>query len=54
MKRMHLGANYLKGVALAMPGSQLSGEIPWRLTFNKGGCIDFGRCLLEAVDRAER
>ncbi|VDO21908.1 unnamed protein product [Haemonchus placei] len=49
-----LGANYLKGVAVAMPGSQLNGEIPWRLTFNKGGCIDFGRCLLEAVDRAER
>ncbi|WKX97124.1 hypothetical protein Q1695_013073 [Nippostrongylus brasiliensis] len=59
MQDVHLeqpifGANYLKGIALAMPGSNISGEIPWRLTFNKGGCIDFGRCLLEAVDRAER
>ncbi|KAK6036404.1 GRAM domain protein [Cooperia oncophora] len=48
------GANYLRGIAVAMAGSQLSGEIPWRLTFNKGGCIDFGRSLLEAVDRAEK
>uniref|UniRef100_A0A1I7XDV7 dynamin GTPase n=1 Tax=Heterorhabditis bacteriophora TaxID=37862 RepID=A0A1I7XDV7_HETBA len=49
-----LSANFLRGIVLAMPGSQLCGEIPWRLTFNKGGCIDFGHALLEAVDRAAR
>uniref|UniRef100_A0A0K0DNH2 MPN domain-containing protein n=1 Tax=Angiostrongylus cantonensis TaxID=6313 RepID=A0A0K0DNH2_ANGCA len=59
MQDVHLeqpifGANYLRGITTAIPGSQLYGEVPWRLTFNKGGCIDFGRTLLEAVDRAER
>ncbi|KAJ1358542.1 hypothetical protein KIN20_016985 [Parelaphostrongylus tenuis] len=59
MQDVHLeqpifGANYLRGIAVAIAGSQLYGEVPWRLTFNKGGCIDFGRTLLEAVDRAER
>ncbi|KAL6734940.1 hypothetical protein Aduo_005427 [Ancylostoma duodenale] len=49
-----LSANYLRGIAVAIPGSQLYGEVPWRLTFNKGGCIDFGQTLLEAVDRASR
>ncbi|PAV63658.1 hypothetical protein WR25_07778 [Diploscapter pachys] len=57
MQDVHLdqpifGANYLRGIALAMPGSLLSGEIPWRMTFNKGGCIDFGHALLQAVERA--
>ncbi|KHJ79073.1 GRAM domain protein [Oesophagostomum dentatum] len=59
MQDVHLeqpifGANYLRGIAVAIPGSQLYGEVPWRLTFNKGGCIDFGKTLLEAVDRASR
>ncbi|KIH61837.1 dynamin family protein [Ancylostoma duodenale] len=59
MQDVHLeqpifGANYLRGIAIAIPGSQLYGEVPWRLTFNKGGCIDFGQTLLEAVDRASR
>ncbi|CAD6195782.1 unnamed protein product [Caenorhabditis auriculariae] len=48
------GANYLKGIAVAVQGGQMRGEVPWRMTFNKGGCIDFGHALLEAVDRAAR
>ncbi|CAB3404435.1 unnamed protein product [Caenorhabditis bovis] len=59
MQDVHLeqpifGANYLRGIAVAIPGSQMRGEVPWRMTFNKGGCIDFGQALLLAVDRASR
>lgn len=44
------GANYLKGVALAQPGGNWQGEVTWKLTFNNGGCIDFGQALLKAAD----
>uniref|UniRef100_A0A0M3I3B0 GRAM domain-containing protein n=1 Tax=Ascaris lumbricoides TaxID=6252 RepID=A0A0M3I3B0_ASCLU len=46
------GANYLKGVTLAQPGGNWSGEVTWKLSFNKGGCIDFGQALLKAADMA--
>ncbi|KHN72423.1 WW domain-binding protein 2 [Toxocara canis] len=48
------GANYLKGVTLAQPGGNWSGEVTWKLSFNKGGCIDFGQALLQAADMAQR
>lgn len=44
------GANYLTGTVIAEPGGKWNGEAVWRLTFNKGGCIDFGRALLTAND----
>lgn len=44
------GANYLKGTALAQPGGNWNGEVTWKLTFNRGGCIDFGQALLKAND----
>uniref|UniRef100_A0A0N5AX96 GRAM domain-containing protein n=1 Tax=Syphacia muris TaxID=451379 RepID=A0A0N5AX96_9BILA len=44
------GANYLKGTALAQPGGNWEGEVTFKLTFNKGGCIDFGQALLKAAE----
>ncbi|KAI1725638.1 WW domain-binding protein 2 [Ditylenchus destructor] len=46
------GANYLNGAAVAEPDGGWSGEANWKLTFNKGGCIDFGQALLKANDMA--
>lgn len=59
MQDVHLdqpifGANYLRGVATAVQGGQMHGEVAWRMTFNRGGCIEFGQSLLQAVDRASR
>uniref|UniRef100_A0A915DC28 Vacuolar protein-sorting-associated protein 36 n=1 Tax=Ditylenchus dipsaci TaxID=166011 RepID=A0A915DC28_9BILA len=34
------------------PGGNWTGEVTWKLTFNKGGCIDFGQALLKANDMA--
>lgn len=42
------GANYLTGYVTAEPNGNFTGEAEWRLTFNKGGCIDFGKALLTA------
>lgn len=44
------GANYLTGIVVAQPDGNWNGEMTWRLTFNKGGCIDFGHALLKAND----
>jgi len=46
------GANYLHGIVVAEPNGNWSGEVTWKLTFNKGGCIDFGQALLKANDMA--
>uniref|UniRef100_A0A915Q2R5 GRAM domain-containing protein n=1 Tax=Setaria digitata TaxID=48799 RepID=A0A915Q2R5_9BILA len=48
------GANFLQGIAVAQPGGNWNGQVTWKLTFNKGGCIDFGMALLKAVDMAQR
>jgi len=47
------GANYLEGTLTAQPGGNFEGELIWRLTFNKGGCIDFGRALRQAVSMVQ-
>lgn len=43
------GANYLKGIVLAQPGGNWTGDAVFKLTFNQGGCIEFGEALLNAV-----
>jgi len=43
------GANYIDGTLAAQPGGNFDGEIGWKLTFPKGGCIDFGKALRQAV-----
>ncbi|KAI6239036.1 putative ww domain-binding protein 2 [Aphelenchoides fujianensis] len=43
------GANYLEGQLAAQPGGNFEGEVGWKLTFSKGGCIDFGKALRQAV-----
>jgi len=43
------GANYLEGTLTAQPGGNFAGEVTWKLAFNKGGCIDFGKALRQAV-----
>lgn len=48
------GANYLKGTAVAQPQGNWEGDVVFKLTFNKGGCIDFGQALLKAADMAHR
>jgi hypothetical protein len=45
------GANYLEGTVLAQPGGNWQGSAQWKMTFNKGGCIDFGMALLGAIDQ---
>jgi len=47
-------ANYLKGEAVAQPGGNWNGQVTWKLSFNKGGCVDFGQALLRAADMAHR
>ncbi|GMT36201.1 hypothetical protein PFISCL1PPCAC_27498, partial [Pristionchus fissidentatus] len=49
-----MGSNYLKGHIQALPGGNFDGEVKWRLSFPKGGCIDFGTALLQAVNMAAR
>uniref|UniRef100_A0AC34QT17 GRAM domain-containing protein n=1 Tax=Panagrolaimus sp. JU765 TaxID=591449 RepID=A0AC34QT17_9BILA len=46
------GANYMKGTALAQDGGNFQGDVLWRMTFPKGGCIEFGQALLRATDMA--
>jgi hypothetical protein len=48
------GANYLKGIVLAQPGGNWTGDAVFKLTFNQGGCIEFGEALLNAVSLAGR
>ncbi|CAD5216344.1 unnamed protein product [Bursaphelenchus okinawaensis] len=43
------GANYIEGKLTGQPGGNFEGEIGWKLTFPKGGCIDFGKALRQAV-----
>jgi len=44
------GANYLRGTVLAQPGGNWEGETVFKISFNKGGCIEFGEALLHAVN----
>uniref|UniRef100_A0A183BKQ3 GRAM domain-containing protein n=1 Tax=Globodera pallida TaxID=36090 RepID=A0A183BKQ3_GLOPA len=47
------GANYLAGELIAQPEGNWEGQSNWKLTFNRGGCIDFGQALLKTSDMAE-
>ncbi|KAF8355706.1 hypothetical protein PRIPAC_97329, partial [Pristionchus pacificus] len=49
-----MGSNYLKGHVQALPDGNFGGEVKWKLSFPKGGCIDFGQALLAAVHLASR
>lgn len=49
-----LTPNYLKGWVQPMPGGNFDGCPEWRLSFPKGGCIEFGEALLRAADMASR
>lgn len=41
--------NSLQGHVQALPDGNFGGEVKWKLSFPKGGCIDFGQALLAAV-----
>lgn len=43
-----LGANYLKGGIQALQGDNFQGLVDWKMSFPKGGCIEFGQALLRA------
>ncbi|KAI6215507.1 hypothetical protein M3Y94_00392800 [Aphelenchoides besseyi] len=43
------GANYLEGQVTAQNGGNFEGQVGWKLTFSRGGCIDFGKALRQAV-----
>jgi hypothetical protein len=47
-----LGANYMRGTAIAQPNGNYEGDLVWKITFPKGGCIHFGQALLRANDTA--
>uniref|UniRef100_A0A5S6R0E7 GRAM domain-containing protein n=1 Tax=Trichuris muris TaxID=70415 RepID=A0A5S6R0E7_TRIMR len=49
-----LGANFLRGVVLAQPNGNWTGEATFKITFNLGGCIDFGLTMLHAVELARQ
>lgn len=44
------GANYLTGEVIAQPNGGFQGEAAWKLTFNRGGAIDFGQALLKSEE----
>uniref|UniRef100_A0A914GZL4 GRAM domain-containing protein n=1 Tax=Globodera rostochiensis TaxID=31243 RepID=A0A914GZL4_GLORO len=46
------GANYLAGELIAQAEGNWEGQANWKLTFNRGGCIDFGQALLKTSDMA--
>ncbi|KAL3081315.1 hypothetical protein niasHT_039792 [Heterodera trifolii] len=46
------GANYLAGELVAQPDGNWEGEVNWKLTFNRGGCIEFGQALLKTSEMA--
>lgn len=39
----------LQGIVLAQPGGNWEGDGTFKMSFGKGGCIDFGQGLLKAV-----
>ncbi|CAJ0609198.1 unnamed protein product [Cylicocyclus nassatus] len=49
-----LTPNFLKGGAQALPDGQFQGEVEWKLSFPKGGAVEFGQSLLHATDIAAR
>ncbi|KHJ76383.1 hypothetical protein OESDEN_23997, partial [Oesophagostomum dentatum] len=49
-----LTPNYLKGAVQALPDGQFEGEVEWKLSFPKGGCVEFGQSLLHAKEIASR
>ncbi|XP_022189965.1 WW domain-binding protein 2 isoform X2 [Nilaparvata lugens] len=48
------GANFIKGKVRAQPNGNWVGEVKFRLTFKKGGAIDFGQAMLKAAHMASR
>ena len=47
------GANYFHGDVLAQPGASWNGDAKFKITFKSGGCIDFGRAMLQAAKMGE-
>lgn len=43
------GANYIKGIVRAQPNGNWYGEAKFKLTFKKGGAIEFGQAMLKTV-----
>jgi hypothetical protein len=43
------GANYIKGKVRAQPNGNWIGEAKFKLTFKRGGAIDFGQAMLKAA-----
>merc|ERR1719414_1015615 len=48
------GANYIKGNVKAEAGGNWEGRGKFKMWFKNGGCIEFGRAMLEAGKRATR
>ena len=43
------GANYIKGIVMAQPNGNWSGQAKFKLVFKSGGAIDFGQAMLKAA-----
>lgn len=43
------GANYIKGKVRAQPNGNWVGEAKFKLTFKRGGAIEFGEAMLKAA-----
>ncbi|CAH1108489.1 unnamed protein product [Psylliodes chrysocephalus] len=48
------GANYIKGKVRAQPNGNWIGEAKFKITFKKGGAIEFGESMLRAAHFASR
>jgi len=48
LKQPMLGANFIKGKTIGEPGEHgFKGSVDWKLTFNDGGAVDYGRTLIQ-------
>merc|ERR1711879_887448 len=48
LKQPMLGANFIKGSTVGEPGEHgFKGSVDWKLTFNDGGAVDYGRTLIQ-------
>lgn len=48
LKQPMFGANLIKGSTVGEPGDfGFKGTVDWKLTFNDGGAVDYGKCLIQ-------
>lgn len=54
LKQPLFGANYIQGTVKAEPNGNWSGTCDFKLYFNKGGAIEFGRAMMSAMNKTNQ